>query len=64
MTDTDLELTDCKILVVDDVPANLDVLFQALDGEGYNIHVASDGETALEVAEHSRPDLILAPTTT
>ncbi len=54
-----LDLTGCKILVVDDVPANLDVLFQALDGEGYNIHVASDGETALEVAAHSLPDLVL-----
>jgi DNA-binding response OmpR family regulator len=54
-----LDLTGCKILVTDDVPANLDVLFQALDGEGYNVHVASDGATALEVAAHSGPDLIL-----
>jgi len=54
-----LDLTGCKILVTDDVPANLDVLFQALDGEGYNVHVASDGATALEVAAHSDPDLIL-----
>ncbi|MBT4099040.1 MAG: response regulator [Gemmatimonadetes bacterium] len=57
--DVNLDLTGCKILVTDDVPANLDVLFQALDGEGYNIHVASDGATCLEVAAHSRPDLIL-----
>ncbi|HJP30093.1 MAG TPA: response regulator [Candidatus Latescibacteria bacterium] len=54
-----LDLKGCKILVTDDVPANLDVLFQALDGEGYNVHVASDGVTSLEVATHSHPDLIL-----
>ena len=59
MTDVNLDLRGRKILVTDDVPANLDVLFQALDSEGYNVHVASDGVTALEVAEHSMPDLIL-----
>ena len=59
MTDVNLDLKGRKILVTDDVPANLDVLFQALDSEGYNVHVASDGVTALEVAEHSMPDLIL-----
>lgn len=58
-SEVNLDLTGCKVLVTDDVPANLDVLFQALDGEGYNIHVASDGATCLEVAAHSRPDLIL-----
>lgn len=59
MSDIDLDLSGCKILVTDDVPANLDVLFQALDAEGYNVHVASDGPTALKVAEQSLPDLIL-----
>ena len=59
MSEVDLDLTGSKILVTDDVPANLDVLFQALDAEGYNVHVASDGPTALRVAEQSRPDLIL-----
>ena len=59
MSDVDLDLTGCKILVTDDVPANLDILFQALDAEGYNVHVASDGATALKVAEQSQPDLIL-----
>ncbi|MCC7261170.1 MAG: response regulator [Candidatus Latescibacteria bacterium] len=54
-----LDLSGSKILIVDDVPANLDVLVQALDKGGYNILVASDGETALEVASYSQPDLIL-----
>ena len=55
----DLDLKDSKILVVDDVPANLDVLVEALDREGYNVLVASNGTTALEVAAYARPDLIL-----
>ena len=59
MSDVDLDLTGSKILVTDDVPANLDVLFQALDAEGYNVHVAADGPTALRVAQQSQPDLIL-----
>ncbi len=54
-----IDLSGCKILIVDDVPANLDVLVQALDKGGYNILVASDGETAIEVASYSLPDLIL-----
>ena len=59
MSEMQLDLTGCKILIVDDVPANLDVLVQALDQEGYNVLVASDGPTALEVAAYSQPDLIL-----
>jgi DNA-binding response OmpR family regulator len=55
----DVDLTGCKVLIVDDVPANLDVLVRALDGEGYNVHVASDGPTALKVADHSGPDIVL-----
>ena len=59
MSEIDLDLTGCKILIVDDVPANLDVLFQSLDSEGYDIMVATDGTTALEVAAYSQPDLTL-----
>jgi len=59
MAATDITLTGCKILIVDDVPANLDVLFQSLESEGYDIMVATDGASALEVAAYSQPDLIL-----
>ena len=55
----ELDLTDRRILIVDDMPANLDVLVQALQGERYNIFVAADGESAIEVAANSEPDLIL-----
>lgn len=48
-----------SILIVDDNPTNIKVLMDYLSGEGYQIHVAEDGESALEQACYSRPDLIL-----
>ena len=56
---TGLDLSGAKILVVDDVPANLDLLVQALETAGYNISVAPGGEVALRVVRNDRPDLIL-----
>ncbi len=52
------ELAECTILVVDDTKANLDILVDAL-GEFYDISVATDGYSALEVVEQSTPNLIL-----
>ena len=48
-----------RILVVDDVPANLEVLRRALEGARYQVMVASSGEVALELAGHFFPELIL-----
>ena len=48
-----------KILLVDDVPANLAVLTAALEPEGYEIFAAQTGVAALKVAAKARPDLIL-----
>ncbi len=48
-----------KILLVDDVPANLSVLTAALEPAGFEILAASDGATALKVAVKARPGLIL-----
>ena len=50
---------EAKILIVDDVPANLDVLRQTLESEGYEILVATSGEIALDVARDAKPHLIL-----
>lgn len=47
------------VLVVDDVPANLGVLFEYLDSRGFQVLVAEDGESALEQARYARPDIIL-----
>lgn len=47
------------ILVVDDTPANLGVLLDALGDAGHEVLVAESGRSALEQLEHARPDLIL-----
>ena len=48
-----------SILIVDDTPANLDVLVDALTDAGYQVLVARDVEHALERLRHVRPDIIL-----
>jgi two-component system, LuxR family, sensor kinase FixL len=47
------------ILLVDDIPANLRVLYESLCGRNYKLFIANGGEQALEVAHKSHPDLIL-----
>ncbi|HSL39402.1 MAG TPA: response regulator, partial [Desulforhopalus sp.] len=47
------------ILVVDDKPANIKLLFDALQGTGYRTLAALDGESAVRQAELAAPDLIL-----
>jgi len=48
-----------KILLVDDVPANLSVLTAALEPAGYEILAVPNGITALKVAAKALPGLIL-----
>jgi len=52
------ELSDCRVLIVDDVKANVDILVQALNAD-YKLSVALGGEQALEAVRRSPPDLIL-----
>lgn len=47
------------ILIVDDNPINLEVLTTSLEGHGFTILVARDGESALQKTAYGRPDLIL-----
>ncbi|MBI4783146.1 MAG: hybrid sensor histidine kinase/response regulator [Oscillatoriophycideae cyanobacterium NC_groundwater_1537_Pr4_S-0.65um_50_18] len=47
------------ILVVDDTPANLEVVAEALDNAGFEVAIATDGERAIKQATLSQPDLIL-----
>ena len=51
-------LSECVVLIVDDTEANVDILVDAL-GDEYEIAVAMDGESALEIVEDEKPDLIL-----
>ncbi len=45
------------ILIVDDTASNIDIMLEHLDG--YDILVAMNGMTALEIARHEKLDLIL-----
>ena len=50
---------DCRVLIVDDAPANIASLSAVLRGQGYQLSVATDGRKALDVLAKIRPDLIL-----
>jgi phosphoserine phosphatase RsbU/P len=52
------ELAECRVLIVDDVKANVDVLVQALRDD-HKLGVALDGESALRAIEKNPPDLVL-----
>ncbi|MBM3602335.1 MAG: response regulator, partial [Alphaproteobacteria bacterium] len=47
------------VLVVDDIPANLKLLEAKLLNQYFEILTASDGESALDIAEQKQPDIIL-----
>ncbi|NEQ98806.1 MAG: hybrid sensor histidine kinase/response regulator [Cyanothece sp. SIO2G6] len=48
-----------KVLIVDDTPANLSVLFDLLDEAGLEVLIARDGLSALQKVGYAPPDLIL-----
>ena len=52
-------LKDAQVLIVDDTPANIDVLCELLEPEGCNIAMAPSGEIALRIVPRSQPDIIL-----
>ncbi len=47
------------ILVVDDEPQITRVLRTTLNAQGYDLRVANDGETALEIMKDFAPDLVI-----
>ncbi|MBA2698462.1 MAG: response regulator, partial [Nocardioidaceae bacterium] len=48
-----------KILVVDDDPTVREVVLSYLRAEKYDVQEAADGETALSMVGHDRPDLVV-----
>ncbi|MCH8498568.1 MAG: response regulator [Marinobacter sp.] len=50
---------DATVLLVDDNPHNLKVLYETLKDRGYHLLVANDGEKALGLAERHQPEVIL-----
>lgn len=59
MTESAIDISGAKILVVDDVPANLDILIATLESAGFSVLFATSGETALALATKEIPALIL-----
>lgn len=47
------------LLLVDDNPINLQILYKTLERTGHRLHIAKDGETALKIARDVKPSLIL-----
>jgi serine phosphatase RsbU (regulator of sigma subunit) len=52
------DLSESRILIVDDVKTNIDILVEALRDE-YKLSVALDGAAALHSVEKNPPDLVL-----
>ena len=48
-----------RILIVDDEPQITRVLRTSLDAHGYDLRVANDGDTALQIARDWSPDLMI-----
>src|SRR3974390_2435518 len=51
-------LSDCRVLLVDDAKANLDILVEGLKAD-HKLSLALNGETALQIAARTPPDLVL-----
>lgn len=50
---------ECKVLIVDDDERIVEAFSAILGQDGYQIHVAGDGQTALQQAHRHRPDVIV-----
>jgi CheY-like chemotaxis protein len=51
--------TPARILVVDDIADNVEILRMRLESLGYEVVVATDGEQALGKGRADLPDLVL-----
>jgi two-component system alkaline phosphatase synthesis response regulator PhoP len=54
-----MSVTFQTILVVDDEPQIVEIVRDYLEGAGYRVLTARDGQTALTLARHEHPDLVV-----
>ncbi|BAY33210.1 response regulator receiver signal transduction histidine kinase [Nostoc carneum NIES-2107] len=54
-----INVEEATIMIVDDNQTNLKVLCNAISNYGWEILIATDGQSAIEQAEYAQPDLIL-----
>ena len=59
MNTEELSTPRANVLVVDDEPANLRVLYKLLSERGHDVLVAANGTEALNVVARASPDLVL-----
>lgn len=52
------KLSECRVLIVDDAKANLDILVEGLKSD-HKLSLALNGEMALQIAARMPPDLVL-----
>ena len=55
----DAQLNEFGILVVDDTPANLEVIIETLSSAHYDVSAVTSGKRALKQLQHETPSLIL-----
>ncbi len=58
MKELRLDLSGAHVLIVDDQPSNIQILYRIFQGE-YELHAATSGVHALEFCRTTPPDLIL-----
>src|SRR3974390_648295 len=51
-------LSDCRVLIVDDAKTNIDILVEGLKAD-HKLSLALNGEAALQIAARTPPDLVL-----
>src|SRR5690606_39073967 len=59
MTEVVSENSEVTVLLVDDNPQNLKVLYETLKDKGYRLIIANEGEKALDLAHRHHPEVIL-----
>ncbi|KAA1171282.1 response regulator [Marinobacter salinexigens] len=59
MTEAVSENSEVTVLLVDDNPQNLKVLYETLKDKGYRLLIANEGEKALDLASRHQPEVIL-----
>jgi len=52
-------MKDSKILLVDDETEFVSTLAERLNLRGFDVNVATDGESAIQIVEESQPNLII-----
>ena len=55
----DRDVGQARVLIVDDEPMVRDVLSRYLQGEGFDVDTAGDGEEAMTAVRRTPPDLVL-----